>query len=61
MEKLCYTVKEAASVIGVSVPTMYEIARREDFPSIRVSEKRIVIPCRALEDWLEREAAKRCG
>ena len=55
-EKLTYNVEEAATVIGVSRPVMYELTRREGFPAIRVSERRIIIPVEALKRWLDKQA-----
>ena len=52
MEKLTYTVKEAAEAIGVSLPIAYELCSQEGFPAVRVSSKRIVIPVDALNAWL---------
>lgn len=55
-EKLTYSVDEMATALGVSRPVAYELTRREGFPAIRVSERRIVIPVDALKQWLDREA-----
>jgi len=52
-EKLTYSVRQAAVVIGCSLPIMYQLCARPGFPAIRISEKRIVIPRAALEIWLE--------
>ena len=57
-EKLVYTVPEVAKLLGVNVITAYELARRSDFPAIRVSPRRIVIPKQAFHKWLEEAAQK---
>ena len=57
MEKATYTVKEAAAVIGVSLPTMYEITSREDFPLLRVGRKKLVLKDR-LHDWMNEQSRK---
>ncbi|MDO4175221.1 MAG: helix-turn-helix domain-containing protein [Eubacteriales bacterium] len=54
--KLCINVKEAADLCGISMASMYEIARREDFPSIRAG-KRIIIPYDRFVRWLNETAA----
>lgn len=54
--KLTYSVDEMATVLGVSRPVAYELTRREGFPAIRVSERRIIIPVDALKKWLDRES-----
>ena len=36
-EKLALSVHETAEILGVSVPTAYELARRADFPAFHVT------------------------
>lgn len=52
MEKLTLSVTEAAEVIGVSRPAMYNLVHCEGFPK-KVVGRRILIPVKALERWLE--------
>ncbi len=59
MEKLTYTVAEAAEALGVSLPVAYELCSREDFPAVRVSPKRIVVPVDALHAWLMEKAVNK--
>ena len=47
-----YTVREIAAMLGISVPSAYALAASEGFPSIRVSERRIVVPCEAFDKWM---------
>lgn len=56
--KAVLTVKEVASFLGISVPSAYALANRADFPSVRLSEKRIVIPRQSLDEWLAEQAKK---
>lgn len=51
-----YSLKETAEVLGVSMPLVYQLARRDDFPAIRISARRIVVPSASLEAWLEKQA-----
>jgi len=37
MEKLTLTVKEMAEMLGISLPTAYELTEREGFPLLRVA------------------------
>lgn len=60
MEKLVFSVAEAASVLGVSRPTLYRILERPDFPKVRVGS-RIVIPRNLFISWLEKEAGGYSG
>lgn len=55
MEKITLSVKEAADVLDVSLPSMYKIVRREDFPRVAAGRK-ILIPKTLLERWLEARA-----
>ncbi len=48
--------KETAQLLGISMPTVYQLARRDDFPAIRISARRIVVPSASLEAWLEKQA-----
>lgn len=59
-EKLTFTVDEMAAAIGVSRPVAYELVRKEGFPAIRVSERRIIIPRDSLMRWLEKQAGEQC-
>lgn len=50
-EQLALTVKEAAKLLQVSSPTMYELVNRSDFPVIRVGRS-IRINREGLRLWL---------
>ncbi|WP_297197481.1 helix-turn-helix domain-containing protein [uncultured Flavonifractor sp.] len=52
MEKLAYSVPEAAEVLGVGVQAVYNLAHVAGFPAVRVGN-RILIPCESLARWLE--------
>ena len=39
-------------MLGISEPRAYDLTKREGFPAIRVSERRIIIPVDALNRWL---------
>ena len=52
-ERPTLTVQEAASLIGVSAPTMYDITERADFSAlIRVGRKKLILREKFLA-WLE--------
>ena len=55
-EKLTYSVEELAKSLGISKPVAYELIKRDGFPAIRVSERRIIIPVDALRTWLNTNA-----
>ena len=58
MERCTYSANEAAKVLGVSLPTIYRLCKREDFPSFCVGRK-IVIPKDELHMWLHENAMGR--
>ena len=51
-EKQFCTVDEFAKSSGLSRPTAYQLAHREDFPSIRVG-RRILISLTGLDEWIK--------
>ena len=57
-KKLALSVEELAQELGISRPLAYELIKREGFPAIRVSDRRIIIPFDALARWLDSEAEK---
>ncbi len=57
-ERLALNVTEAAACLGVSRPTMYELLRRDDFPSFRIGTRQL-ISRDGLAEWVKRQAAKR--
>ena len=57
-EKLTYNAKEAAAAIGVSLSVVRQLCRRPDFPAVRISPRRIVIPADRLRRWLDDNAGK---
>ena len=50
--KITLTVSEAADMLGISLPKMYEVVRMGRIPSIRVGKK-IVISRQAVLDWIK--------
>ena len=56
-DRLAVSVVEAAKMLGVSRPTMYQLIRREDFPAARIGG-RVLIPVKQLEEWLEKQSEK---
>ena len=55
-----YNVKEAAKVVGISVPKMYDLCHARNFPAIFLG-RRIVIPMDKLHEWLETKASEGWG
>lgn len=57
MEKLAVSPAEAAQLLGVSKPTVYQLLRRADFPAAFKIGTRTLISRSALEKWVEAQAA----
>lgn len=55
IEKAVYNIYEVAALMEINLPKAYEIARQENFPSIRIG-RRIVVPKEAFHRWLEQAA-----
>ncbi len=53
--QLTFSVPKTAKLLGINNVKMYEMARRESFPSIKCG-KRILIPVMQLLLWIENEA-----
>lgn len=56
--KMTITVEEMATMIGISRSVAYQLVKEPDFPVIRISERRLIIPIKSLEKWLETKAVK---
>ena len=55
---LMLTVEEVAGVLGIGIAHAYEVARRRDFPTIKIGS-RIIVPRDRLIQWLEEQADKK--
>lgn len=58
LEKLTISVEEMADMLGISRPVAYELTKREGFPAVRISERRIIVPVEALKKWLNEQSAR---
>ena len=52
LEKLCYSVEEAAAVIGLSTTTLKSLVHAEGFPVFRVG-RRILVKRDKLKEWVD--------
>lgn len=59
--RLALSVEEVADSLGISRPVAYELTRREGFPVVRVSERRLIVPVDALRRWLDEQAETNVG
>ena len=52
-EKLVYNISEAAAVLGISRPTVYDLLlHRPDFPAFRVGTRWLISKA-GLQEWVE--------
>ncbi len=54
-EALCYDIKTLQEVIPIGKNNLYNLVHSEGFPKIVVG-RRIIVPKKALNEWLERTA-----
>lgn len=56
VERVALSVAEAAQSMGVSENTLRALINaRPDFPSIKISANRIIVPVQPLRDWLAKQ------
>jgi len=58
LEPLAVSTTEAARLLGVSRPTVYQLLNREDFPSFRVGS-RVLVSVSGLKEWIDRQTSER--
>ena len=54
LSPLAVSAAEAARLLGVSRPTLYQYIGREDFPSFRVGN-RVLVSVAGLQEWIDRQ------
>lgn len=57
LKRLILSIPEAAEVLGVSKPLVYQLVHRADFPAFKVGS-RILISAAQLEHWVEAQAGE---
>lgn len=55
--RITITPKEAASMLGLSLTTMYELVHSDGFPCTRIGKK-ILINVEGLRKWIDNECKK---
>ncbi len=55
MEKLTLSASEAAQVIGISRPRMYQLMKVKGFPTVQVG-RRLLVSRKGLERWVEEQS-----
>ena len=54
---LAVSAAEAARLLGISRPTLYQLLNREDFPSFRVGN-RVLVSVAGLQEWIDRQTTE---
>ena len=54
LEPLAVSAPEAARLLGVSKPTVYQMMNREDFPAFKVGA-RTLISVEGLREWVKKQ------
>lgn len=54
----CYSVEQAAKILGISRAKMYDLLRRPDFPVVDIGHRKL-IPRKQLEQWLDRQCIQK--
>lgn len=57
VERLAVSIPEAAALLSVSKPTMYEITKRSDFTAAFRVGGRTLVSVAGLQSWIERQTA----
>lgn len=55
LKKLTLSISETAEVLGVSVPQVYKLTRRSDFPAFKIGA-RTLVSVQQLSRWVEEQA-----
>lgn len=52
------TVAELAKYLNIGINAAYRLVKQPGFPSIKMGEKRYLIPVKAIDKWMEEQAGK---
>ena len=52
-EKRCYTVQELQEILGVSIPTIYNLLKKKEFRWIQLDGGKYRISKKSFDDWLD--------
>lgn len=55
------TVEELARYLHIGQNVAYRLVKKPGFPAIRVSPRKIIIPVKALEQWMESQTGNVTG
>jgi len=55
-DRLVYSIPEAAHALHCSKSLVYDLVKADKLPHVHISEKRVVIPINALEQYLKEQS-----
>jgi len=55
-DRLVYSIPEAAHALHCSKSLLYDLVKADKLPHVHLSEKRVVIPVAALEQYLKEQS-----
>lgn len=55
LEPLAISLSQTAQVLGVSRPTVYQLAKQNDFPAFKVGG-RVLVSVDGLKSWVNKQA-----
>jgi excisionase family DNA binding protein len=58
-ERLTMTIEEAGEALGISRATAYSLANSGGLPAIRISERRLIVPRKAIDELLASASKQR--
>lgn len=53
LEPAVFSIPEVAALLGINHIAAYELAKKPDFPALKISPRRIVVPKSAFYRWLD--------
>lgn len=53
--------KQISEILNISLPNVYEIFRRKNFPAIKISSKRIIVEKNQFKKWLDEQSGTASG
>lgn len=52
---------DISKILGIALANAYKLMKRPDFPAIKVSARRYIVPEDAFKRWLDEQAAKKAA
>lgn len=53
---LTLSAKQISEILNISLPKVYELFHRRDFPAIKISQKRIIVGKDQFKKWIDNQS-----